>query len=458
MASLIEPLAKAQGEGMPTDELREQYNAELKAMGEVHSIQLDKGWLECKDLLAGETAGDKMQDYHARTQALHQTADLLNRIDQANDVFKRLQPSNAPASPDSDQVTKGIETPATVSTGANELTLSLSQKAFQALPIAARTALLHSPGMPLWQTSAADFATRAKAFTFSTGADGILPTDRMAMPYQLISALGYFTITAQAGSIVRFFQAPSPELAAAAGQSRGRARGAAINQVSVTSQVMQLVKQSRGAYAEIPREDIRDHGMVNARVEQTLDIALAQDIERQIFAGDNTGENWKGFVPDLSTAAANMDAIALTSNSVPVAANDEPVSVLEQLMTQLGMRGVMATVIFANARDIEVIRQSQRVLRNQMSDYERYPYGGINAVPLHPCQYLPANTAVIMDSVACLYVELGSTVETLVSEDAAMIRNNIAMSRTVDGQVALEKPYGAIKLTATDNFKSASLS
>ena len=299
--------------------------------------------------------------------------------------------------------------------------------------------------------------TMMKAMTFSTGADGILPTDRMAMPMALISALSFFNIMAQPGNLVRFFEAPTPEVASATGQSRGRIRGADIHEVSVASQSTQLIKHSIGSYAEIPREDIRDHGMVSERSERTLDIAIRQEMERQIFAGDNSGTNWRGIGEVTKTAVANIGLLSITTNSVAVlnsGSDREPVAFFERLALELGTRGTFPTVLFADAATIVKVRDSQRAFRYQQNDIERFPFGSIQngLIPMFPSRYLPENTAYLLDSGQAMDVELGEFIETGISEDVAFKQNAVAIRRTVDGNVAFLMPHAVIQVTGTNNL------
>ena len=478
MASLVEPMRQALGEGIETAELRALYDAEMTEMATIHETESAHGWMACRDLLSGETANEKAQQYYARTSALAEAGRYLERHDNAFGVLADLL--QARSIPQAVQESAGVQhkeiagPESVVEMREAELagrSLTPSMRAFQAMTPAQRDLAVRLPGQTWFSEDAGVVCARLqpgyeqmRAFTYSTGTGGILPTDRMAMPYRLISALDFFNIYPEPGSIIRYFAAQTPVLASSTGAARSRARGAAINEANAASTLSDLPKRSLAVYAEVPLEDIRDHGMVLPRTREQLDIYLRQEMERQIFSGDKSGTEWTGFLGELDTAAANIGALAITSNTVPVLASGddrEPVAFFEQLMVHLGMRDdMLPNVIFASPATIEVIRQSQRSagLRNLGQDYMNFPYGQINFCALHPCRYLGANEAVVMQSMNALDVVTGQLVDYQTSEHAAFPRNNLALRMTVDGNVALTRPYCAIKVTATNNFVAATSS
>ena len=473
MASLVNPLAQARGEGMMTAELRELCEAEIKEMSEVYGISNEKGWMECRDLLAGETAEEKQLDYATRTKALYETQRFLEQGDTARSTLEQMLKDFGERRPEAvemppAQAQKSVQPPEEVRNlpevdrldplVRQPVLVSNALKAFQAMSPQRRGELLMRDNQPLFDEPMEVALRRLKAFTYSRGSGGILPTDLMEMPYQLISNLDFFNIYPEAGSIIRYFPAPDPVLASDTGRARVRRRGEAINEVTADSQLVTRVKHPISVYAEIPREDIRDHGTVLPRTRDELDIAMRQEMERQIFIGDNANYDWAGFLPTLTTAAANIGAVAINTTSVPVLTSGvrEPISFFEQLMVELGMRDdSLPNVIFCNAATIELVRQSQRILRNQMQDYQRFPYGQIRMCALRPCRYLGANEAVIMQSMACFRVVTGQNVEYATSDHVAFKTNNLGLRLNVDGNLAIERPLCAIKVTGTNNFQAA---
>ena len=484
---LAERLAAAQRGELTLANLREAFDTELKAMQEADAAISSKDGWRAATMLDGDDFQAKSTDFEQRTRALgganvwlrdqYAARDVLTKMSElppADDVaahagapieqkqFYQLpgtgQQISIPAAP------RGMQGQETLVLGMPDegisykaFTESAEYKQFVAMPHERRVAMLRTPGTLLSEIDPKVMIPVLKAYTFSTGTAGLLASDRMGMPYQLMThELQYFPMVSEQNSVVRYFESESPSIASATGAARGRARGGTINEVSVASDAVVRPKKSIGIYAEIPEEDLNDNAMISERVNRQLDIHIRSELARNIINGSGSGTEWNGVMSRLTSAASNITGITLTHNAVPVVAaqEKEPVAFFEILLGHLALRGNYPSVIFLGANDWGKVRQSQRNLRNQAEDYMRFPYGQILGVPMQLSHYVGENQALMVDTSSVTAV-LGDGIKTGVSNDYAFRDNSIALKRTAYGNVEHLMPLGAFKVTATNLFAAA---
>ena len=471
---LADIFAKALAGDITPGYLREVANKEMTALSEAHTASQDpeRGWLATLDLLAGETADAKMLDFTERTQKLGEATDWLAKSLAATQAFANLQTgagasilNMAPAAPRTgEKQATPAEQPmerASLSHYEKMMGSEQSQKLLAMTPEQRQVELRNNPMIA--KTSAGDYRLVLKASYGYAGVaapGGLLPTDRIGMPYPLMTMeLDYIPITTSPGSLVRFFQSRQPMTADPDGgtNARARARGAAMNEVTDTGAVIAHTKESLSGYATIAREDLRDNGMIGERNNQQLDIAVRDLMVQQFMLGTGTTPEWNGILADYSTIAATQSAITLTSNQTPVPNTglNEPVAFMDILFAHLAQRGCPPSVLFVNATDWAKIRQSQRALRYMDEDYNLAPYGRVGPVPMCLSRYLGANQALLVDAEKSFGIELGSDVETAVSEDFQFTSNVIVVRRTVDGNTYHTMPYGGFLITSTDEWVAA---
>ena len=214
---------------------------------------------------------------------------------------------------------------------------------------------------------------------------------------------------------------------------------------------------------DIPREDLRDKGAVGERINRHIDIKMRTAMIANIFQGTGgiTGANqqWQGIMPALTQVPGTnaLNHFGIGHNSVAVEANHtEPVAFFETLMAWIGVRGLFPSCIFLNVSNWETVRQSQRYLRNQENDYMAAPWGRIGPIPMCLNRNLGANQALIIDTNDSFDVVLGEEIQTGISEDYHFGQNVVSLRRVVDGNIAIVREYGAVKVTATNLFAAAS--
>ena len=494
-AAMETALEQAQSGEISFHALRDTYLEEVKNLRQADEASLDpkEGWLAAGNLLAGESKSDKMLDFIARTKALGPVGKWLSEQDSNRvalaDIYvpKAGEYGELPTTgkqfyaPDGTgdyrAAAGGMQSEGALLRKAQEaideqvrLMSSFSYQlmeanpdylAFKGLTPAQRAPLL-VPGATFFKTDSKAYLAALKAVNFSTGVgtSGILPSDRMGMPYDLmVSELDHFNIMAEQGSIIRYFTAPPPALPnPQTGSARVRDRGGDIHEYSLLSNGVIKHKFSLGTYAEMWREDMQDHGQIPERVNRQLDINMRTLMAQQILngAGDAQKE-WSGVAPALTAAPGtnNITQLGLLHNSVAVHGTNgtkEPVAFFELLLGELAQRGCYPTVIFVNTVDWGKIRESQRALRNQGEDYARFPFGQILGVRLQLTRHLPANTAIIGDMMKMLDVITSEDIETGTSEDFQFQKNAIAIRRTMRANTAIMMDLAAIKVTATNLF------
>lgn len=470
---LADIFAKALAGDITPGYLREVANKEMTTLSEAHtaSQEPERGWMATLDLLDGDTANAKMLDFTERTSKLGEAMDWLTKSMASTQAFSNLQAGAGPGILNMPMPTQpGVKqaTPAEppISAGVQShykmmMASEQSQKLLAMTPEQRVEEIRRNP--MLAKTASDDYRLVLKASYGYAGVaapGGLLPTDRIGMPYPLMTMeLDYIPITTSPGSLVRFFQSRAPATADPDGgnNARARARGAAMNEVTDTGAVIAHTKESLSGYATIAREDLRDNGMIGERNNQQLDIAVRDLMVQQFMLGTGTTPEWDGILADYTTTAASQDAITLTSNQVAVPSSglNEPVAFLDVLFAHLAQRGCPPSVLFVNATDWAKIRQSQRALRYMDEDYNLAPYGRVGPVPMCLSRYLGANQALMVDAEKSFGIELGTDVETAVSEDFMFTSNVVVVRRTVDGNTYHTMPYGGFLITSTDEFVAA---
>ena len=481
MSNLTEPLNKAQSGEYTAAYLRELYDAEqaqLASAMEAHD-QGAQGWLSAKDLLDGDTADAKMNDYIARGKALGEANSWLIK------EFNARQKRELPDLPPVQRAAAGEKTFAAAGqTQRQDKALTMldqawtnlpqhkavykamlasdSAQAFAAMSPTKRAEVSRVPGTLLGEVKTGDYIPLLKASIFDS-ATGILPSDRMGMPYPLLTMeLEYLYLTEEPGSIIRYF--PSRAIVEATsgtvGDAQVRARMGTINEMTDDTDAVVRPKHSIGALAKVALEDLNDHGRISERTNKQLDIGVRDQLTHQIFQGVKaTANNWDGIMPELSTVAASLTALGRTDNAIAVPANTEPLDFLTQMIGELAERGCFPTVLFVGRDAWAAIKASQRVLRNQQQDYMRTPFGMVeHTVPMCLSRQLGTNQALIMDASKTVEVVLGEEVQSMVSEHLFFNEGAVAIRRMLYGNNAFIAPYGGIKLTSTQNFTPASFS
>lgn len=480
MANLTQPLAQAQAGEITIGLLRERFEEETVKLNEAReaSGHQEKGWMACLDLLDGDNAKDKMNDFAVRTKALAEAAAFirtdaeLRRIEfdqlpqprrEAEHVEKSFAPQNQFVPPPGYQLTA-------MNPG------MAHYKAMMDTPEAQRfanmTPMERKPliraGLLLAQTKSDDYIPVLKASHYAEASTGLLPTDRIGMPYpSWTRELDYFMFSTEPGSIIRYMESGSDTLTAVgagnAGDAQVRDRAGSnlgtINEINDSGTVEELSKRSFGVMTKMAIEDLRDNGRVSERVNRRLDIQMRRRMVEQIFNGTNAGNQWRGIMPVLASAAADITALNNTHNAVAVVAAEErePVAFFRYLMAQLAIRGCFPTVAFVNIETWNEIKKSQTVLRNQGPDYDVLaPFGRVaNHIPMCITDKLPDNQALLIDTSQTADVVLGTEILTGISEDFAFDENAVAIRRTVYGNIVLDMPLAAIKITGTDMFQAA---
>ena len=470
MANLTEPLEKAVSGEHSVGLLVADYNVERKALDDAIDAQARDAagnWMAAGEILAGETQEAKLADFRERMDAAQKAAEFIqNAQNQAARTLPELYaPSGAPgekrfAPPGGD----GQPQP-----GA-PLASQLHYKAMEATPEFQALSALMGQGKaqmlagwksaPPISTKASDLIPSLKVSSYiAPGANpaGLMPTDNIGMPYNLsTAALALFPMYSEAGSNVRYMQSRTP---AVDPDADTRTRGGTIADMDDDGRVIQDVKQSIGVMASVAIEDLMDNGRISMRIEEQLNIEMRKRMEGQLLAGDNTGTNWRGILPQLTANATNISALGIAHNTVPVAAGgqeQEPVAFIEEVAAELAERGTPATVLIVGRSAWSTIRKSQRVQRYQEPDVTRMPWGSVAGVPMVLSRYLGANTALLIDTQdGVVDIVLGSEVMTFTSEDFGFDKGLMFFRRLVYGNVALVKPYGAVKITATNLFVAA---
>ena len=454
------------------DYLRTEYGKELEQLATANTSYQTGGWMACKDLLSGDTAEAKMADFVLRTKAAGDAHAYIQECDASVKAFAALG-QLAPVDASPRKAVGPAEHPvpdyAGLPDGYKAYLQSREAVAFSEMSPAQREDYIR-PGQTLGRQKAREYAVYLKASLFAsspTGTGGLLPTDRVGMPYpMLIDPLMFFRITSEPGSIIRYWESYEPQIAnLATGEVRARARGGALNDLTQEATLRQVPKQSLGVITDIPKEDLRDNGMISERMNSTLDIAMKTALITNIFRGNGglTGANnqWRGIMPALTSAPSTneLNNVDVNHNTVAVSSGfEEPIAFFETLLAALAYRGVMPTCVFVNAADWGKIRASQRVLRNQADDYLSAPWGRIAAVPLCLCRDLGTNQSLIIDTATTFDIVLGEEVQTGISEDYRFGSNMVSLRRVMDGNVVIEKPFAAIKVTATNLLAAATLS
>ena len=481
MADLTAPLAKAQAGELTIEYLKGQFDEERVKLAEANEAyeKSDKGWMGALDLLAGDTAEAKMNDYLVRGKALEDAAALIKKDAELRAMRLATRPDDAQASvADHQEKRFAQQAPPNQFIGAHQfispeayhfksMDNSPTYQKFMSLTKEERSAPeAIRANQVLAVTKASDYIPVLKANTYASSATGLLPTDAIGMPYDLWTGeLRYFNIVAEAGSIVRYMQSrPESAVNFTTGDVQTRERLAALHEMDDDGDVIQAAKKSFGVWTKMAMEDLRDNGRVNERTNRQLDILMQQAMAYMILAGDNSARQWNGILRQLTTApAANgIAGLDLTHNSVPVLSTgvNEPVAFIDRLMVELGLRGCFPNVVFLSGKDWNTIRDSQRsqALRNQGDDYTTMaPFGRVaNLIPMCPTRHLPANTALLANTSKTMDVVLGSDIITGVSEDFKFDELAVSVRRAVDGQTALMMPLGMIKITATNEWEAAS--
>ena len=485
MANLMEPLAKAQSGEYNIAYLRTKYDEEEVVLKQaLEASEGERGWMGCLDLLEGETADAKSDDYIMRVKALGDANKYIRKDAETRAMMQDIEPLPTVKNFAPEKPTRNSDPTQNLPEQAKAMIRSHYQKMMEspdAVKFASMTAAERTremrPGLVLAETKMDDYLPVLKASTFATATTGLLPADRIGMPYPLWTGeLDYFNMMIEAGSIIRYMESRAEtetNLATGDAQQRARAGSGAVGEIHEIDEngvVVELSKRSFGVMAQMALEDLRDNGRVGERTNRQLDIAMKTAMAYQILRGDNNNANsnlWNGIAHKLGDAAgnraANIAAVTREHNSVAVlsSGNDrEPIGFIDQLMIEMGLRGTLPQVLFLSPPMWKVIRDSQRAqaLRNQGDDYlTGAPFGRVaNIIPMCPTRHLAANTALLLNTEQMLDVVLGTDVLTSISEDFRFSKNAVVVRRTVYGNCAIMMPFAGFEITGTNNFQAAS--
>ena len=437
----------------------------------------DRGWMGALDLLKGATASEKMDDYIARGHVMKAVAEFIQKDADTRALLTPSRPQDMHHAPE-----KGVNPDANPQTPNMQQFMSAQKYHFKSMDMSpeyqtfmgltpqergrAGGAIVANATLAI--TKAEDYLPILKANfqTNATGALGILPTDRVAMPYNVWTGeLALFNFAEEPGSAIRYTESRAiSDVTQTTGDTAQRARNSALTELADEITPKSREKKSFGAIAYIALEDLRDNGRINERTNRTLDIEVKKRLAYQILNGDGTGQQWNGILNDLNSAPAANGIVDLdiTHNSVPVLTTGddrEPIAFFETLAFELALRGTMAEGLLCGHNVWKVIRDSMRSagLRNQGDDYvAMMPFGRVAGyVPMIPTRWMPANTCLIGNFSETMDVVLGPEVITGISEDYKFGDMQVSIRRAMQGNNALMQPLGMIKVTNTNNFAAA---
>ena len=296
--------------------------------------------------------------------------------------------------------------------------------------------------------SDSDFVYALQNFADAKHASLVIPTN------MVMQALSY-TIPIEPGDTVGgFAMTPTPFLSmvdqisdprtnlifhrwnqARATGIQGRARGATVATITDATERVSLEKRSRAGLQKIDLElGVASPSMVAAETPRCIN-ALMYDINAQAINGDNTGNNWKGAVSDVTGEAVT---------GTP--------TLYDELLTQVDAlidAGYAPNAIFMRSADYSKIRAHLIGLNFAHPDLVM---GGVRVEGVRCVREasVPANTVVIGEfNSMTIRVEYQDGISVAVSEEAAFDTNQAALRVVAAGNIGVIDKYAFKKLTNT---------